>query len=261
MTAGVSALAAQLTGIPLVITFHGSDLNNTANVDGIIRDAIGRFLSQISALKASRIICVSRDLVRKLWWKEKYSDIIPIGVDLQLFSPIPMTEAREQLHWNPESKVVLFNSTNPRVKRLDFAREIIAEVPKRIPNLHFEVLTGDTPPDIIPLYLYASDCLLLCSLSEGSPMIVKEALACNLPIVSTDVGDVAERLEGVSPSEIVEDDRDRLAEALVRVLDQNQRSNGREVIRNQASLDIVAKKIIRVYENVLSRQKEKRTNT
>src|SRR5439155_20202719 len=68
------------------------------------------------------------------------------------------------------------------------------------------VLDGRVPPGLVPLYLNASDCLVLASVTEGSPNIVKEALACNLPVVATDVGDVAERVKEVSPPRVVKRD-------------------------------------------------------
>src|SRR4029079_13851520 len=87
----------------------------------------------------------------------------------------------------------------------------------------------------MPLYYRAADALLCASLSEGSPNVVKEALACNLPVVSTPVGDVPERLKGVYPSAVVARDAHSIGEALVQILLERRRSNGREHV---ASLDL-----------------------
>lgn len=60
------------------------------------------------------------------------------------------------------------------------------------------ILAGAVAPDQVSLYLNAADVLALCSVKEGSPTVVKEALACGLPVVSTDVGDVRDVLSASS---------------------------------------------------------------
>jgi glycosyltransferase involved in cell wall biosynthesis len=107
------------------------------------------------------------------------------------------------------------------------------------------------PFELMPSCLSAADCLAIASLKEGSPNVVKEALACNLPIVSTDVGDVAERLKDVYPSRIVRRDVTEFGKAIAEILSKRDRSNGREQVvvcdENRA-----AESIRCVYENVVS---------
>jgi glycosyltransferase involved in cell wall biosynthesis len=109
------------------------------------------------------------------------------------------------------------------------------------------VLGWGVPHDRMPYLMNAADALIFTSLQEGSPNAVKEALACNLPVVSVPVGDVAERLRGVSNCELVqEDDPDALATALERVLQRGGRSDGRTAVAN---LDerVIAQRVINVY--------------
>ncbi len=93
----------------------------------------------------------------------------------------------------------------------------------------------------------AADCLLLTSSIEGSPNVVKEALACDLPVVSTDVGDARELLARAEPSWLCPDDPDRLSRALVECLGDKRRSNGREVSA-QFGLEAIAERVLAVYQ-------------
>jgi glycosyltransferase involved in cell wall biosynthesis len=104
---------------------------------------------------------------------------------------------RRQLGWRSDAFHVLFASSNgDPVKRPWLAEAAVEKTLKQgIPaELHY--LTG-VPNSAVPMWLSAGDALLLTSLHEGSPTVVKEALACGLPVVSVDVGDVAERIETI----------------------------------------------------------------
>jgi glycosyltransferase involved in cell wall biosynthesis len=98
----------------------------------------------------------------------------------------------------------------------------------------------------MPLLMNAADCLLLTSTTEGSPNVVKEALACDLPVVSTEVGDVPALLAGVSPSTIAEANPEALASGVIECTTERRRSNGRE---RTAWLDesVIAQRILEVY--------------
>jgi glycosyltransferase involved in cell wall biosynthesis len=107
------------------------------------------------------------------------------------------------------------------------------------------------PHEEVPLHMSAGDALVFTSRQEGSPNVVKEALACNLPVVSVRVADVPERLRGVVGCELCDDERpETLAAALERVLRRKQRSNGREAAQ---ALDerLLTARLIEVYRSVL----------
>lgn len=241
---------AASTRLPLVVTYRGSDLNPSPDTTSL-RSAAGRFLSQIAALRARRIICVSPQLKERLWWKRSCASVIPTGVDTTIFYPRSRDEARSELGWGTEELVVLFNAgRNPKVKRLDLAQASI-EVAKAVcGEIRFVVLDGYVDPKLIPTMMNAADCLLLTSDWEGSPTVVQEALACNLPVVSVDVGDVRERLTGVKPSRIVERDPRKIGEAVAEVLMKRERSNGYETIQELA-LDRLASRILSIYREAL----------
>ena len=235
---------------PLVITFYGSDLNPDPAVSRV-RSAISGLLSQLAALRAAQIICVTSGLKRRLWWRRECATVIPGGTDLELFRPQPKEEARAILRWPAAEKIVLFNAgRSPRIKRLDLAKAAVEAANKLGCDARLVVLNGGTAPSEVPLYLSAADCLLLTSDWEGSPFIAKEALSCNLPIVSVDVGDVAERVSCVNPSRIVPRDAVALGVAIVEVLSLNCRSNGR-VMMGELSEEKLAEKVRRIYERVV----------
>lgn len=235
---------------PLVITFRGSDLNPSLDISWL-RSWLGRLLSQLAALRANYVVCVTAQLKAKLWWRQSRARVIPNGINLSLFSLLPITEARRRLGWKTEERIVLFNAgTSPEVKRLDLAVTAVDQARSRVGPVRFEVLRGQVAPEHVPLYMNASDCLLVTSNWEGSPDIIKEALACNLPVVSVDVGDAAERLAEVSPSNIVERDPDVLGRYIAEVLKKKLRSNGRDKIANLSDR-AVTERIRDTYDDVI----------
>jgi glycosyltransferase involved in cell wall biosynthesis len=227
VTSFVSVLS---TSLPIVITFRGSDLDAHPSM-GWVRGYFGTLLSQISILMAQRIVCVSERLRERLWWGGRKAVVIPTGVNLGRFHPIPVAKAREELGWGLDERMVLFcGGTLPAAKGSTFVQAAVRRAQEVVKDIRLFVLDGSISPDDVPIYLNAADCLAFASFKEGSPNIVKEALACNLPIVSVDVGDVRERLKGVFPSMVVRRDVSEFSEALVDLLKARNRSNGQEKV-------------------------------
>jgi teichuronic acid biosynthesis glycosyltransferase TuaC len=253
----VTALFCALaTARPLVVTFRGTDLNPCPTMNPL-RSFVGRLFSQLAALRASGIVCATRRLKDRLWWGTDRATILAGYVDLTLFQPQERSEARQALGWSLTDKFVLFNAGHtPKVKRLDLAQAAVCEANKinGNPEVKMVVLDGQIDPNLIPIYLNAADCLLVTSDWEGSPYIVKEALSCNLPIVSVDVGDVAERVQGVTPSRIVARNAASLGRAVLEVLALGRRSNGR-----LATADLSEEKVAEgtrfIYDRVLNKDK------
>ena len=238
-----------LVGKPTVISFCGGDLLPGASIP-LFRQRFGILLSNLAALRAKCLICVSEELRQALWWRTNQAVVIPDGIDLEIFSPGVQEFARRELGWDANNPIVILNVRNdPKAKGLDLAMAPIRLVQSRITNAELRVIEN-VPPNRMPLHYQAADALLCLSLSEGSPNVVKEALACNLPVISTPVGDVPERLVGVHPSAVVARDVKAIAEAIVQVLQQRKRSNGRECVASMC-LDSIAQRILDVYRTAL----------
>jgi len=235
--------------IPLVITYRGSDLNPCPGWSRV-RTALAHLFSQLAALRAARIVCVSRQLRARLWWRRDRVTILATGVDAAAFEPSERETARLHLGWNTRTPAVLFNrGLDPEVKRLDLAAAAIGAARRATPDLRWEVLDGSTAPELVPVPMNAADCLLVTSDFEGSPAVVQEALASNLPIVSVEVGDVAERLAGVLHSRIVARDPEKLGAALAEMVETPRRSDGRRKIE-EFRADSIADRLREIYEEV-----------
>jgi teichuronic acid biosynthesis glycosyltransferase TuaC len=232
---------------PIIVTYRGSDLNPYKG-GSRIRQKVARLLSQLAALRAARIVCVSEQLKQRLWWRKKRVAVIPNGVDLDVFHPRPRTVAREELGWEQREQVVLFNAgVDPISKRLDLAESSVAVAREICGDVRLHVLDGSTPPEMIPLLMNAADCLLLTSDWEGSPNVVKEAIACNLPVVSVEVGDVRERLAGVQPSRIVLRNPSDIGNGIAGILNLGERSNGR-IATGDLTVEKISEQLAQIYK-------------
>jgi len=220
---------------PVVLSFWGTDLMGE----------YGR-LSRVCARYADAVVVMSDEMAAAL---DVPAHVVPHGVDTTRFRPTPRADARDELGWDADARHVLFPyPRDAAVKNYPRAERVVSRARERLDDPVTLHAVSGVPHREMPGYVNAADCLLLTSDREGSPNAVKEALACDVPVVATDVGDVADRLDGVSPSAVCEDD-DGLVDALVDVLCDPARSNGRDAIRD-LSLDRTSERLRRVYDAV-----------
>lgn len=222
---------------PLVITLHGSDA-----LVGKIQPAISRFVCRF----ANAVIIVSKKMASVV-----PGEVIPCGVDLEMFKPHNRAEARAKLGLSMNRRLILFPfDPHKRVKRHDLAKAVVDRLALLGYDIRLLVVSG-VKNDEMPWYYSAADAMILCSDSEGSPTSVKEALACNLPVVSTDVGDLREIMNGIPGTKICEQSVEALAEGLDQMV--CQRSNvvfdGRSAMRRYDQRR-TAESIVAVYERV-----------
>ena len=205
---------------PVVLSLWGSDL-------------LGEYgwLTRRCARYADAVVVMSDEMASHL---DRECHVVPHGIDLDRFKPEPRRTARRELGWNEDQPTVLFPYGPSReVKDYPRAARIVDRAQDELGEpIALETVTGE-PHHRMPLYLNAADAMILSSKSEGSPNSVKEALACNLPVISVDVGNVRTLLEGVSHS-VVDADDEVLARALAEVLRERPDSNGRERVADIA---------------------------
>ncbi|MFC7045384.1 glycosyltransferase family 4 protein [Halobacteriaceae archaeon GCM10025711] len=223
--------------LPTVLTLWGSDL-------------FGRYgsVSRLAARYYDAVVVMSEEMARAL---DVDAHVIPHGVDLDRFRPIDREAARREVGWDPDGLHVLFPySPNRSVKNYPLAERVVDATETELDReITLQTLSG-VPHERMAYYYNAADALLLTSRREGSPNSVKEAMACNVPVVATAVGDVPERLAGVSESVVAESD-DELVAGLADVLAGDRRSDGRDAAR-AVSLDRMGGRLVEVYEQVIA---------
>ena len=179
---GLSGLLATLQRkVPVVTTYHGSDINDPKAF---------RF-SKLAVRRSAWNIFVSCEILDKAKPSKKYT-LLPCGVDVDAFQSFDKRSARETLHLSQDKKYVLFaGAFDNTVKNAPLAQEAVALLHDE--NVELLELKGYTRHEV-NLLLCAVDVLLMTSLNEGSPQVIKEAMVCGCPIVSVEVGDVLDRL-------------------------------------------------------------------
>ncbi len=258
---GLWCLAARIQWTtPVVASFLGDDLLGTVTADGDYSKK-GAVVAGISRYLCRRVDAV---IVKSAGMKKASSEgnifIIPNGVDFDLFHHIPRAEARAALGWDHDRYYVLFgNDPKIPVKNFPLAQAAIKCLHSSGISAELVVATGLTQTKLVQ-YMNASNALILSSIAEGSPNIVKETMACNVPVVSTDVGDVSEVIGRTKGCSVCPHDPDALATALEQALQHTGPTTGRADIMH-LDRSVVAKQVIAVYEQVISKKAEGKENT
>lgn len=237
--------------VPLVVTYHGSDLLGSRDAKGSLKRSnmftvsAGRWLSRF----ADAVIVQSQQMARLV--KNQRIHIIPHEIDFDLFHPTDRREARARLGLSPEKNYLLFAAKPENgVKNFALAKAAADELGRTNSNIELLVVFKETQ-ERLALYMSAADVLIFPSFSEGSPNVVKQAMACNLPIVATDVGDIREVIEGTSGCHIVDFTVESVASALRSVLATCPRTDGRARV-SRFSCATVGQQLIDLYRSVLA---------
>ena len=257
---GLSGLLANLQRrVPVVTTYHGSDINKP-NILRFSKIAMCLSVHNIFVSQRNVTLALSPNSLITSRLKKRYT-LLPCGVNLPLPWSEMQTQQVEQLtlnQWvqgklNAGVKHVLFaGAFNNAVKDPELAKAAINELANEGVKVELIELKGYNRDQVNAL-MYNCDTLLMTSKTEGSPQVIKEAMACGCPIVSVDVGDVAERVSGVEGCYVVPSREPKdIAQALLKAIAFEGKTNGREkIIEMGLSNELVAKRLVEIYERLL----------
>lgn len=248
---GLCGLVARMqVGLPVLVSYCGNDLYGHADERGRQRK-LGMPLVWIQRRLAhfvDGVIVKSQSAAGML--PAVNVEVIPNGVDLSLFRPMPRRQARAALGLDDDAVYILFPYATDRPrKNYKLFQAALDSLARRHGRRALPLVIHDAPNERIPLYLNAADGLLLTSYWEGSPNAVKEAMACNTRVVAVDVGDVRELIEGHSGYEVCGFDADALADALERVLTASEPPGIRSTMQ-WLSVDAISERIITLYASI-----------
>jgi glycosyltransferase involved in cell wall biosynthesis len=249
----VGVVARTQWRVPVILTYHGSDLLGGINEHGK-RTLLGRMeaaLSWVTGNLVDAVIVQSTQMARRFQRPHVY--VIPHEVDLEMFQPTSREEARHALGLCLKKKYLLF-AANPDVpiKRFPLAKAVAENLHRLDPSVELLVVYKEPQPRLA-LYMSACDALVFPSFQEGSPNIVKQAMACNLPIAATDVGDVRDLIGDTDGCYICPPTVESFSGALVEILRSSPRTKGREQMQHLSGSG-VARRLIGVYEDTLQRR-------
>ena len=234
----VASLASRKSA---VCSLMGSDIEDS-RINRLLIRIFAKFFWKETVVKSKRLkekLGMSRTIV------------IPNGISLEFFKPASKIIAREKIGFDPNKKIALFLADPSRQeKNYTLAQKAIDILPdndsielKAIYNIDLSM---------VPDYISASDMVILTSKFEGSPNVIKEAMACNCPIVSTDVGDVREVIGNTEGCFITSFEPEGVAEKIQLAIEFNKKTNGRD---NITHLDekVIAQRLIDVYQSAIAK--------
>ncbi len=224
--------------LPVVLTHHGIE---------VVLGWQGQLCRWVTP-RVDAVIVTSGVVKRALG--DEDAVVIPCGVDMARFAPMLQAEARARLGLPADAKLVLFAGEPRPEKRLEIIQAAVALLSAQDSRVQL-VVASNRPHEEMPLYMNACDVLALASDFEGSPMVIKEAMACNLPIVSVDVGDVAEIIGDTDGCYLCARTPEDMAAKLRLALARGGRTDGRRRVAH-LSLEATARQIVAVYERVLA---------
>jgi teichuronic acid biosynthesis glycosyltransferase TuaC len=235
---------------PVVMSFCGSDVLGGAREDGSITRLswLVVLAGRLLARAVDAVVVKSQEMADRL--PGVACEVIPNGVDFGRFAPRDKGAARASLGLAASRRYALFaaNPNQPR-KQYRLAARAVQLANTRVPEGLELLVVHDQSIDRVAEYMNAADVLLLTSLWEGSPNVVKEAMACELPVVSVPAGDVPEMIRHTEGCFLASRSADDLADKLVRAVSPPRRTTGRDDVAH-LELGRVAERIVAVYDRV-----------
>ncbi len=234
---------------PVVAAYIGDDLLGTIKADGnySFKGNAVALLSRQLCYWVEAVIVKSEQMKRAARGHQEKIFVIPDGVNFEQFHPVPRPEARKDLGWQQDKYYVLFGN-NPLIPVKNFALAQAAVERIRAKGIDIElVVASGLPHATVMQYMNASNALILSSHAEGSPNVVREAMACNVPVVATDVGDVRDVIARTAGCTVCTPNNvEEMAAGIEVALAHTERTTGRQDTQHLAS-DVIAQQIIKVY--------------
>lgn len=228
--------------VPVVVTYHGSDINNPK---------VLRF-SRIAMRLAKKNIFVSKGIMDKAHPCPN-AILLPCGIDLSEDQCTPKSLARQKLNLDIDGQYVLFaGAFDNAVKNSSLAQKTINLYNRKTGNACQLIELKGYSRQEVTLLMCAADAFLLTSHNEGSPQVIKEAMACGCPIVSVDVGDIVERISGLDGCYVAHTYAlDEVVDKLRQALGFNARTDGREhIIKQGLDNRQVAERLMNIYRTI-----------
>ena len=235
----VAVLAAQKK-VPVVVTCH----------NGETLSMYGNIITSMAIQRADYTICVAQHIYDKLYIKPKHYMIQPCGIDMKDLPLVDKATAMKEMNLPKDKINILFGGSFSNARKNAPLAKAAIELLHR-DDINLIEMRGYNRHQVNLLFC-GCDMLLLPTKSEGSPQVLKEAMACNCPVVATDVADIAFLLQGVTNSYVTTFDPKDVADKIQRVIDCGERTNGRDRI-DALRLDnpFVATTILNVYKSIV----------
>lgn len=234
------AVAITQRRVPVVTTFHGSDASGHVPWQTAVSFVVAR---------RSTSIVVSAHLAEQLRIRDPI--VIPAAVDIEMFQRVDRSEARRALGWPVDARYALLpGARTVPLKRADLFDAALVCARRELPSLEGVSLEGRSREEVA-LIMNAVDVTVMTSDSEGSPVTVRESLACCTPVVSVPVGDVPTQIAGLEGCAVVARDPPAIAAGIVAAL-RADRSPSLRARAVEYSRPMTAEKVVGVYESVLA---------
>ena len=249
-------ISVMFSPCPVIISFSGSDLIGTRNLSGrftlggIFNKIVSNLVSRMTAANITKSKEMKFILPKSAQYKTK---VIPNGVNLKKFYPIKNNIAKKKLGLeNGIDYILFFYTEGQHVKNNKMAMEVFKLIKDTKPNTEIIIATDIAHEDLI-YYYNSCSVMIITSFHEGSNNSVKEAIACDLPIVTVNVGDVEERLENKRHCYVTNSyDILLFSNKVLNVLKSKERSDGSKnmgrINESTVALDIV-KLYRKIYNN------------